>query len=46
MNNVEIQQDTVKDENNLRTLYCHKEGSSVKTVVTGNFITVTLSSLQ
>uniref|UniRef100_A0AC35FHU2 Uncharacterized protein n=1 Tax=Panagrolaimus sp. PS1159 TaxID=55785 RepID=A0AC35FHU2_9BILA len=24
----------MKDENNLRTLYCHKEGSSVKTVVT------------
>ena len=35
VNNVEILQDTIKDENNLRTLYCHKDGSSVKTIVTG-----------
>uniref|UniRef100_A0AC35F990 Uncharacterized protein n=1 Tax=Panagrolaimus sp. PS1159 TaxID=55785 RepID=A0AC35F990_9BILA len=35
INNDEIKQDTVKDENNLRTLYCHKDGNSVKTIVTG-----------
>uniref|UniRef100_A0A914PW05 6-cysteine protein n=1 Tax=Panagrolaimus davidi TaxID=227884 RepID=A0A914PW05_9BILA len=35
INNDEIKQDTIKDENNLRTLYCHKDGNSVKTIVTG-----------